>query len=70
MAPSKSNGKSSGSWKSWKSNIAWWIKAVFIVIGIFIGALLGLFITYKTIHSLRVNSLNKEIATLQAQLDY
>ena len=64
-----SNGKSSGSWKAWKSNVAWWIKTIFIGIGIAVATLLGLFIAYKSIHALRISSLNKAIGEAKAKLE-
>ena len=64
-----SNGKSSGSWKAWKSAVAYWIKLVFITIGIFIGSAVFLFIAYKSYRALRIRSLNKQIGDVKAQLE-
>ena len=63
-----SNGKSSGSWKAWKSCVAWWIKSILIGIGIALATLIGLFVTYKSIHALRISSLQKEIAIAEDEL--
>jgi len=63
-----SNGKSSGSWKAWKSCVAWWVKTIFIFIGIALGTLIGIFVTYKSIRALRISSLNKAIAQAEAEL--
>jgi len=63
-----SNGKSSGSWKAWKSCVAWWIKSILIGIGIALATLIGLFVTYKSIHALRISSLQKAIAIAEDEL--
>jgi hypothetical protein len=63
------SGKSSGSWKAWKGAVAWWIKTVLITIGIFIGSAVFLFIAYKSIHALRIRSLNNQIGNIKAQLE-
>jgi len=63
-----SNGKSSGSWKAWKSNVAWWVKTIFIYIGIALGTVIGLFVAYKSVHALRISSLNKAIAVAEANI--
>jgi hypothetical protein len=64
-----SNGKSSGSWKAWKSNIAWWVKAILIYIGIGLGALISMFVVYKGIHAARISSLNAAIGKAKAELE-
>jgi len=64
-----SNGKSSGSWKAWKSSVAYWVKLVFIVIGIFLGSAIFLFVAYKSIRALRIRSLNNQIGQIKAQLE-
>jgi hypothetical protein len=64
-----SNGKSSGSWKAWKSCVAWWIKAILIGIALGLGVMIGLFVAYKAIHAARVSSLNAEIGKAKAQLE-
>ena len=43
-----SHGKSSGSWKAWKSSVAFWVKRILIGIAVAVASLLGLFITYKS----------------------
>ena len=63
-----SNGKSSGSWKAWKSCVAWWVKTILIYIGIALGTLIGIFVTYKSIRALRISSLNKAIAQAEVEL--
>ena len=63
-----SNGKSSGSWKAWKSCVAWWIKSILIGSGIALATLIGLFVTYKSIHALRISSLQKAIAIAEDEL--
>jgi hypothetical protein len=64
-----SNGKSSGSWKAWKSCVAWWVKSILIAIGIALASLLGLFVTYKSIHALRISSLMKQIGEYKGKID-
>ena len=64
-----SSGKSSGSWKAWKSSIAWWVKSILITIGLFVGSAVLLFVLYKTIQALRIHSLNKQIGEVKAQLE-
>lgn len=63
-----SHGKSSGSWKAWKSSVAFWVKRILIGIAVAVASLLGLFITYKSYHALRVAGLNKEIGAVKAEL--
>jgi hypothetical protein len=64
-----SNGKSSGSWKAWKTSIAWWAKAILIYIGIAIGLLISLFVVYKGVHAARIASLNSAIGKAKAELE-
>ena len=63
-----SNGKSSGSWKAWKSSVAYWIKVILIGIAVAVGSLLGLFIAYKSYHAIRIAGLNKAIGSAKAEL--
>jgi len=63
-----SNGKSSGSWKAWKTKVAHWIKLVLIGIAVAVASLLGLFIAYKSIHAIRIAGLNKSIGAAKAEL--
>jgi predicted membrane metal-binding protein len=62
-------GKCSGSWKRFKDAVAWWFKKILIVLAIFIGSALLLFLIYKFYMFQRRKSLTIAIAKLQAELE-
>lgn len=58
------------SWKAWKTKASAWLKRALIITVITIATLIALFLIIKLFVGVTKTQLRKEIATLEAQLQY
>jgi len=63
------DGKYSGSWKRFKGAVGYCLRLIAIIIGIFLGGAILIFVSVKLYIYFRRNALLKKIGELEGQLD-